>query len=311
MENTILLGLLEQHLGPSTKKAHHNYGFICPFCLEERTRLGKSKKPKLEIQLVTNLKGENPYQCWFCQTKGKTIKSLFKKLKLNYDEVDHSLRPTDIKDERSNSISLPKEFIPLYPISNTIYSKKVLNYLNHRGINQYDIIKHNIGYCMEGKYHDRLIIPSYDSKGLLNFFEARDITNNSSLRYLKPGIDRDQVIGFELFINWNVPIIICEGMLDAISIKRNAIPLLGKNISNALMMKIVTSQVNKIYFALDSDALKTTLNYAMEMLNKNKEVHVIELDKDPNSMGFELFTELIQKSQQFTFNDLINKKLEL
>ncbi len=37
-------------------------------------------------------------------------------------------------------------------------------------------------------------------------------------------------IPFEIFINWNSPIIRCEGMFDAISIKRNAIPLLGKNI---------------------------------------------------------------------------------
>ena len=63
MENYNLLNILEQHLGPSTKKAHGNYSFICPNCELDRQKLGKSRKPKLEVQLNTNSKGENPYQC--------------------------------------------------------------------------------------------------------------------------------------------------------------------------------------------------------------------------------------------------------
>ena len=312
MENTVLLSLLEQHLGQSYKRAHNNYAFICPFCKDERARLGKSKKPKLEIQLTTNLKGENPFSCWFCLVKGRTIKSLFRKLKLDYNEVSHSLKPTNISDERNNSISLPKEFIPLYPTPNNIYARKVLSYLDKRNITQADIIKYNIGYCMDGKYHDRVIIPSYDGKGLLNFFEARDITNVSSLRYLKPMVDKNEVIALELFINWNVPIILTEGLFDAITIKRNVIPLLGKTISNALMKKIVTSQVKKIYLALDSDALKTTLQHAEELINRGKKVYIVELkDKDANSIGFHKFTELIQTAIPLTFDNLFSKKLEL
>ena len=58
-------------------------------------------------------------------------------------------------------------------------------------------------------------------------------------------------------INWNVPIVLCEGAFDAISIKRNAIPLFGKNISKKLMQKLVTSEVKKVYLALDKDAIKS------------------------------------------------------
>ena len=58
-----------------------------------------------------------------------------------------------------------------------------------------------------------------------------------------------------------IPIILCEGLFDAMAIKRNAIPLLGKNIQSNLMKKIVTSVVNKIYIALDRDAIKQALNF--------------------------------------------------
>ena len=95
------------------------------------------------------------------------------------------------------------------------------------------------------------------------------------------------IIPFELFINWNLPLILCEGPFDAIAIKRNAIPLLGSNIQGSLMKKIVTSTVKKIYIALDSDAIKKSIKYAEEFINEGKEVYIVELQgKDPSEMGF-------------------------
>ena len=133
MENIILLELLEKHLGKGVKRSKHNYAFMCPFCKERREAEGKSKKPKLEIQLVTNLQGENRYACWYCGIGGKTIKSLFKKLKLNYNEISGVIKPIDTNiDFKISDLTLPKEFIPLYPTPKSIYAKKVLNYLNKK-----------------------------------------------------------------------------------------------------------------------------------------------------------------------------------
>ena len=42
-------------------------------------------------------------------------------------------------------------------------------------------------------------------------------------KYKNPDVSRD-IIPFELFINWDLPIILCEGLFDAIAIKsRNLI----------------------------------------------------------------------------------------
>ena len=91
-----------------------------------------------------------------------------------------------------------------------------------------------------------IIIPTYDKDGRLNYFTARSFDKNSYIKYRNPQASRD-IIPNEHFINWRLPIIICEGLFDAISIKRNAIPLLGKNIQSNLMKKIVSSFVQKIY----------------------------------------------------------------
>jgi len=70
--NTGLLELLNDVLGSSKKTSKGNHAFSCPFC-------GHHKK-KLEINLITDENGCNFWHCWVCDTKGGTIKSLFKNL---------------------------------------------------------------------------------------------------------------------------------------------------------------------------------------------------------------------------------------
>ena len=99
-----------------------------------------------------------------------------------------------------------------------------------------------------------------------------------------------------MLINWDLPIILCEGPFDAIAIKRNAIPLLGKNIQSNLMKKLVSSKVKKIYIE--------------ELLNEGKEIYLVELPgKDPSEMGFEQFTNLIQKATPLNQFSLMEKKI--
>ena len=207
-------------------------------------------------------------------------------------------------------ISLPKEYKSLLDTSsNSIIRKHALVYLKKRGITEYDIVKYNIGYCETGPYRNRIIIPSYDKNGVLNYFTGRTFEPENPIKYKNPQISRD-IIPFELFINWNLPLILCEGPLDAVAIKRNAIPLLGKTIQPNIMKKIVTSSVKKIYIALDKDAINQALNFCEQLLNEGKEIYLVETGyKDPSELGFEQFTKLIQKTYNLTFSDLFEKKL--
>ena len=56
------------------------------------------------------------------------------------------------------------------------------------------------------------------------------------------------IIGFDLFINWDEPIILCEGVFDAMAFKRNAIPLFGKTVMNKLQKKIIEKKVKTIWY---------------------------------------------------------------
>lgn len=307
MDYTFLLGSIENILGKSHKRARDNYAFHCPFC--------NHRKPKLEINMATNEQGHNPWECWVCQTRGRSIYSLLKQLKTPRDTAQEILKyvpkGSQIQYKELSIIELPKEYQPLYSASSTsVIANIVKKYLYDRGLTDNDFIKYGIGYCTTGEYGGRVVIPSYTSSETLNFFVARSYDGNY-FKYKNPEASKD-IIFFENLINWNAPIILCEGVFDAMAIRRNAIPILGKSISNSLYKKIITSNVKDIYIALDNDAKDRAIEIAEQFLNQGKRVFVVDMnDKDPSEMGFRAFTEHIQTAQELDLSGLMLHKLDL
>ena len=302
----LILGVLESVLGKGKQfPKTGDYGFYCPLC--------NHKNPKLIVNLNTG-----KYNCFTCHpaTKGQTPLTLLKKIGAPSDkilELKGYLGYLKKEDESIiTTVSLPKEFISLLDNNNTLEKRQALAYVKSRGITESDIIKYNIGYCSNGRYRNRVIIPSYNKRGIANYFMARSFEKNPSRKFDAPTCNKAEIIGLENTINWSVPIILCEGIFDAIAIKRNAIPLFGKTIPKAIMLKLAESQVKTVYLALDKDALKEALNYSEKLVNMGKEVYLIELDgKDPSDLGFEKITELLHNARPMTFSDFLLKKMQL
>jgi hypothetical protein len=314
MENQALLILLESILGKGHQTSKGNVAFHCPFC--------NHIKHKLEIQLDTNENKENPWHCWTCppenKSKGKFIKTLLGKLESpsnKFQELKLIIKPGSHKINIENQIKLPDEFISLFDTnlldkSARLAARHAIKYIKKRGLTEIDILKYNVGFCAEGKYHNRIIIPSYDDKGNLNYFIARDYSDILSRKYDNPPVIVKDIIGMELYINWDAPIILVEGMFDFLTIKRNCIPLFGKVIHDTLMKKLVSSSVQKIYIALDKDAIKDAIKHCEKLMSFGKEVYLVELEgKDANSIGFEKFLEVIENTSPLTFYTLMEKKI--
>lgn len=308
MVNQALVAIVNSVLGSGKATSKGNYAYYCPFC--------KHHKPKLEVNFTESKEGINPWQCWVCSKRGKKLTQLLKALDIPKEKIIElksylKIDTQDITPVSTDKVHLPKEFISLINSPKSVMAKHAIAYLKKRGINDDDIIKYNLGYCESGTYANRIIVPSYDENGVLNYFTARSFEKDNPIKYKNPNLSRN-IIPFEFFINWDLPLILCEGPFDAIAIKRNAIPLLGKNIQSNLMKRIVMSSVEKIYIALDKDAQKKALEFCQQLMNEGKEVYLVDMqDKDPSDMGFKHFTHIIQDTEPLKFSDLLYKKLML
>lgn len=276
--------------------------YYCPFC--------SHYKPKLQI----NIKSQK-YHCWVCSEKGITFTSLFYKLNATSQQFEElselgllANTAKFIVEKENDFVKLPPEFKSLINHGDSIIYKHAISYLKQRNIIIDDIMKYNIGYCNSGIYNNRIIIPSYDEVGKLNFFIGRDMYS-SYMKYRNSPTPKD-IIGFDFFVNWNEDIILVEGVFDAIAIKRNVIPLFGKTILPKLKQKIYKKQVKSIFIVLDRDATLDSIRMIDEFMKNGINVYFVRLTgKDPSELGFNKMLKLIRETNQTTFSDLIKLKL--
>lgn len=304
-----VLSTLNSVLGSSSKGKDDNHKFHCPFC--------KHRKKKLEIDLSSQ-----DWHCWVCDAKGRNIPLLFKKLNVNNNRTQQVYEIYKDETKKSNysesnneepDISLPVEFRPLYRPPTSKFDLDYSNakhYLQSRGIDHSLIVKYGIGYCSYGDYGGYIIIPSYDNTDTLNYFVARTYMRDNPYNYKNPPTSRN-VIMFENQINWNEPITLVEGAFDAISIRRNSIPTLGKVIPDKLMSAIFMNGVKHINMMFDRDAYKKSLEYTNYFTKNGITVNNIipTGDEDAGELGFRKVTHLIKNSKNTNWDDIIFSKL--
>jgi DNA primase len=244
-------------------KNHNDYrcqvSFDCPVCSYDIKNLEKGDgKGNLEVNYRYGV-----YKCWVCAETHETHGSIFKLIKkygtpkqLKKYEL---LRPDDTEDSTKRvykQVRLPKEFIPFKDASMglklTPQYKQALAYIKKRNITDLMLQIYNIGFCYNGLYENRIIIPSYDEEKRLNYFVARSYLSKTKLKYKNPEAQKEIIIFNENLINWDETIYIVEGAFDSIFIP-NAIPMLGKFMSDHLFKKLYEN-AKKIVIVLDPDA---------------------------------------------------------
>ena len=277
--------------------------FVCPF--------SHHRKPKLAVNLSTQR-----WQSWIdTNAKGRSIFALFKRLQVpsNYfDELSRIVKipkSSQTQETKEEYVSLPYEYKKLTETHTDFSYAKAMKYLKNRGIESYDIERYDIGYCDKGDYAGRIIVPSYDVDNKLNYFLARDFTGNAYLKYKNPPVSKDVVV-FENQIDFSEPLILCEGVFDAMAIRRNAIALLGKNIPNKLKMRLVQHGVKEVSIVLDNDAFKNALYLSESLMNDNIKVRLVRMgSEDAADLGFKKVIERINSTDILDFGQLMQQKL--
>lgn len=299
-----LISLLSQILGSYDALGKGEHYFFCPFCHHHNK--------KFAVNVV-----KNKWKCWICGAKGGSLVGLFRKIDVSpaqIAELRTYLSDADIKTFKdditeSATLHLPKEFLPLWKPVDTYAYKHAISYVKKRNISGYDIIRYRMGYCDEGAYKGRIVVPSYGMDGKLNYFVARSYYDGG-MKYKNPPVSKN-VIVFEDQVNWNEPIVLCEGVFDAIAIRRNAIPMLGKFLPKKLEVKLLENKVTHVYILLDDDARNEALQLEQKLQGYGIKVSQVAVTNgDAADLGFHKTWEFITQAKQTTFKDFIQNRLQ-
>ena len=322
-----IIQLFDKYIGPSKPLKKNEYAYHCPFCHHH--------KPKLQINDKTF-----KFHCWTCNAGGNLMylgkrigmsdfdlsdligrcgmsEEVRKKLKDDWggsikellDKITAEIAEED--DENTSQLFLPSEFKSALELSNSITNpleRNAISYLKQRGITKKHIIKYNIGFCPTGLYGGRIIVPSYDSRNQLNYFIARSIFAEEKQKYKNPPVSKDVIVFFNQ-IDWKQPITLCEGVFDAIALKRNSIPLLGKFVQKTLMGAIKNTNPD-IYICLDSDAQEDAMVLYNKIKPYVKSVKNIKLDnKDAGENTFQNILKYQKNSVTLSWETVLREKL--
>ena len=236
--------------------------FDCPVCSHDIKGLDKGDgKGNLEINY-----GQHVYKCWACAETHGTHGHLGKLIDSYGSKKDRQfynlVRPDDfVRDERQYKVlKLPNEYKKFSEVSK-IYPPRAqaYNYLKRRGVTDEIIEKYDIGFAIDGDYAGRIIVPSYDMDGFLNYFVARSWNQYAKLKYKNPEAPKELLIFNESRINWKEDIWIVEGVFDSFFVP-NSIPLLGKFVSDKLWETLYDRAKGRIKICLDPDAWEDAKN---------------------------------------------------
>lgn len=303
MEYRRIYDILERFLGTSRQGSYMEgttqYQFNCPVCADDNGGIPDNKY-NLEISL-----SKLQYHCWKCESSGslsKLIRTYGGRLFLaEFNEVLKELRTsalysldsgiTEAITPQLEKLHLPKSFkkIDLQHCAD----KRVVRYALSRGLDQKIIDKHNLGYCPweeeDKKWSCRIIIPSYDEFGELNYYVGRDyLPEKKDAMFFRPKYkncdnDKKQIVFQESTIDWDADVYLVEGALDCLYCP-NCIALLGKSLSSdsILFSTLMEKCTASVVICLDADTKIEETKKIYQLLNFGNlygKVKYIRLDR--------------------------------
>lgn len=294
-----IYNILVSFLGESKQgyysEGTEQYQFNCCRCSEEN---GGEPDGKHNLEILLSSKRGLKYHCWKCGDTDNmrgNLGTLIKKyggslLYQQYKDEVNNIKKSRLYDINlfaetegefngldDSLIKLPKgcKNIDL----STIKYKKLTDYLKSRSITQDIIDKFNIQYTDynidDWTMRCRIIIPSYDSFGDLNFYVGRDFSGKSKTKYKNCDADKKKIIFQESLINWDADVYLVEGAIDVLY-GVNFVSLLGKSLTkDSYLYESLLKKCNaNIVICLDGDTTIEETKRIYSMLNfgrlKNK-----------------------------------------
>lgn len=203
----------------------------------------------------------------------------------------------DVESEIEESPpELPEGFVFLAEavMSNNItpYVRRHLDYLKkERGISSLEDLwywKFCVAPQTDKEFAWRVIIPSFNEKGALNYFSGRSIRDHA-FKYWNCDISKRKVIFNEYLIDWKKPLFLVEGPFDLIKTRlatSNVVPMLGKFLGEQYQLtKKIIENKTPIIIGLDPEETKYQLKMAEFFTGFGIDVSTLEYPEWVDDLG--------------------------
>jgi hypothetical protein len=291
-----------------------NFDVRCPICAPS-----DPSKKKLSIRTDTSAN-----HCWVCGFKSRSIAPLIRKygtqsqlaaFKDLFGISDHASQLVTGEREDVRKVELPGDFqlLTLASVSDPDV-KAAWRYVLGRGLTEKDAWYFKFGLSNEPRWRRRIIMPSFDSLGNLNYFTARAIDKDKKPKYDNPDVDKNPVIFNDINIDWTKRLVLCEGPFDLVKCPENSTAILGSDLDerHEVLNKILMNGT-PVALALDGD-MWTTKTPKIVKKFQEYDIDVVVVDVrpwgDPGSMSKFEFEKALSEARRPTWEDNFAIRLE-
>lgn len=294
---------------PDAQRSGGNLVVTCPRC----------EKPKLWVLVVDRDDVRAPaWRCFSgeCGDAGRTALSLIRRLedcdmfaafeqiaryaKGNQPLVDlrrlveeRLAGEVEVWSDQDAVVPLPDEFIPARVGHRW---RDLPAYFRERGIGPKRAVRYGIGWCEDGYFRDRLVVP-VTRDGDVMFFVARYMAARppkgmKKTLYPKGAKPGRYLFNFERARHCHT-IRIVEGVLDAVHIGRTAVATFGTSMSQYQLELLMRTAAREVVIMWDRDAIDKARDLAVRLADLWR-VRVVELPdaRDPDEHTIEDLREM-------------------
>lgn len=202
---------------------------------------------------------------------------------------------------------LPREFVPIWDPSTRQWH--IPAYLKTRKIRPMVAATFKLGYCEQGRYAARLILPLYQS-GQLITFQARSMVG-AMPKYLGPAIDKGgSLYGIDQALLSPV-VALVEGPIDVLGATQVGVPaigMMGKTISPAQILTIVDQGYDRVVVMLDPEARVDAVHVARQLADvANVAVAHLPPGVDPGDAPREVILQAMAAARPPRLSDRISR----
>lgn len=264
-----------------------NVSMACPFCPPSRSK----DKQKLIIHT-----GRWVYHCWRCGARGRSLVPLLRIVGAHSLVEEYQtrfggamVRPIDaLLIASDESLRLPMGF-QLVAVQSQMTPLKMsaTMYLHDRGLSHRDMWYFKLGVATDPAHENRVIMPSFDAAGRLNYVTSRRMDGRSYMKYLNCAVSRNDIVFNELNVDWSRELVLVEGPFDLMKCPDNAVALLGcqLNEETAVFDRLLLN-MTPVVIALDRDMRRKAWRYAKKLSSYGLRVRIADMRQaaDPGSM---------------------------